>query len=80
PEKRKYGYYVFPLLERDKLIGRVDAQAKRAENLVAATRLWLEPKVKWSKARDEKFQSELVRQSRLCGVKGVDWNMSRIVN
>jgi len=80
PEKRKYGYYIFPLLERDKLIGRVDAQAKRKENTLHATKLWLEPGVKWSCTRDEKFRAELTRQSRLCRVKEVDWNASRIVS
>jgi len=80
PEKRKYGYYIFPLLERDRLIGRVDAQTKRKENTLAATKLWLEPKVKWSTTRDNKFRAELVRQSRLCGVKQVDWHTDRIVS
>lgn len=79
PEKRKYGYYIFPLLERDRLIGRVDAQTKRKEDTLTATKLWLEPKVKWSKARDEKLRAELIRQSRLCGVKEVDWSEDRIV-
>lgn len=80
PEKRKYGYYIFPLLERDRLIGRVDAQARRAEDTLIATRLWLEPKSRWSNTRDDKFSAELVRQARLCGVNQVDWDADRIVS
>ncbi len=80
PEKRKYAYYVFPLLERDKIIGRVDAQAKRAENTLVASKIWLEPKVKWSASRGKAFRAELVRQSRLCGVNDVDWSDARIVS
>ena len=79
PEKRKYGYYIFPLLERDKLIGRVDAQTKRKEDTLSVTKLWLEPRVKWSNARDKKFRAELNRQSRLCGVKSVDWDSARAI-
>ncbi|MDJ0612600.1 MAG: crosslink repair DNA glycosylase YcaQ family protein [Rhizobiaceae bacterium] len=79
PEKRKYGYYIFPLLERDKLIGRVDAQAKRKEDILTATKLWLEDGIKWSASRDEKFKAELIRQSRLCETKRVDWHKNRIV-
>ncbi len=80
PEKRKYGYYIFPLLERDRLIGRIDMQAKRADDTLVVTRLWLEPKVRWSAAKDAKLQSELVRQARLCNVKKIDWHPSRIVS
>ncbi len=79
PEKRKYGYYIFPLLERDRLIGRVDAQAKRADDSIIVSKLWLERKVKWSNTRDQKFHAELIRQSRLCDVKQVDWDRERIV-
>ncbi len=79
PEKRQYGYYVFPLLERDKLIGRIDCQAVRADNTLRVAKLWLEPKVKWSASRDEKLRAELVRQARLCAVEAVDWHRERIV-
>ena len=78
PEKRKYGYYVFPLLERDKLIGRADVQAKRADDCLVASKIWLEPGVKWSQSRDQKFQAELVRQARLCRLSMTDWHADRV--
>lgn len=68
PEKRKYGYYVFPLLDRDRLIGRIDCQARRAEDCIHVTRLWLEPKIRWSATRQARLESELLRQQRLCNV------------
>lgn len=80
PEKRQYGYYVFPLLERDKLIGRIDCQAARADDVIRVEKLWLEPKTRWSKTRDEKLLAELTRQSRLCDVKEIDWDDTRIVS
>ena len=78
-EKRKYGYYIFPLLERDRLIGRLDAQARRADDTIVGSRLWLERGVRWSNTRDDKLVGELVRQSRLCNVKEIDWDRGRIV-
>lgn len=33
-DKRQYGYYVFPLLERDKLVGRIDMKAFRDLSLI----------------------------------------------
>jgi len=74
PEKRQYGYYVFPLLEKDKLIGRIDCQARRADDCFYVTQIWLEAKTRWSHAKQDKLMAELSRQSRLCGVKNIVWN------
>ena len=72
-EKRRWGYYVFPLLEGDKIIGRIDMRAKRKEDILEIKSLWLEPRVKMSNARADRLQSELIRQARLGGVKKVVW-------
>ena len=72
-EKRRWGYYVFPLLEGDKLIGRIDMRAKRKEGILEVKSLWLEPKVKMSQARADRLESELIRQARLGGVDKVIW-------
>jgi len=72
--KRRWGYYVFPLLENDRLIGRIDMRADRIREALVVKRLWLEPKVKLSAARKERLEAELVRQSRLAGVTDVIWN------
>ena len=74
PEKRKYGYYVFPLLEKDKLIGRIDCQARRVDDCIYVTQIWLEDKTRWSRAKQEKLNAELARQARLCGVKNIVWD------
>ena len=47
--KRKFGYYVFPLLERDRMIGRIDMTARRDDDVLCVTGLWLEPKIKFTK-------------------------------
>lgn len=41
--KRRYGYYVLPLLCRGRLIGRVDAKAHRREGVLEARGVFLEP-------------------------------------
>ena len=72
-EKRKYGYYVFPILEKDRLIGRIDMRAHRPKNELQVKRLWLEDGVRLTPAREARLAAELIRQSRLGGVGKVVW-------
>lgn len=72
-EKRQWGYYVFPLLEGNRLIGRIDMRARRKESVLEVKRLWLEPRVKLSDSRRERIDAELIRQARLCKMKDVTW-------
>ena len=69
--KRRYGYYVFPLLEGDNLIGRIDMKHERDKGALAVKGLWLEPKVKLSPARKERLEAELERQRRFTGAERV---------
>ncbi len=71
--KREYGYYVFPLLESDRLIGRVDMKADRKAGLLDVKRLWLEKGVKPSAGRLERLEAELTRLARFAGVERVDY-------
>ncbi|MCA1440579.1 YcaQ family DNA glycosylase [Ensifer sp. IC4062] len=76
--KREYGYYVFPLIERDRLIGRIDMKADRKLGRLDVRRLWLEPGVRASSGRMEKLGSELDRIARFTGVEEINllegWN------
>ena len=69
--KRKYGYYVFPLMEGDAMIGRIDMKADRKADALTVKALWLEPKVRASKGRLERLEAELERQRRFAGVGAV---------
>ncbi|MBN8727929.1 MAG: YcaQ family DNA glycosylase [Xanthomonadales bacterium] len=40
--KRRYGYYVLPILHRGRLVGRLDAKAHRAEGVFEVKALYLE--------------------------------------
>lgn len=41
--KRKYGYYVLPILYGDRFIGRIEPKADRAANTLTVQHIWLEP-------------------------------------
>ncbi|THF51075.1 winged helix-turn-helix domain-containing protein [Allorhizobium terrae] len=69
--KREYGYYVFPLLEGDRLIGRIDMKANRKAQTLDVKRLWLEKGVKASTGRLEKLDAELQRLAKFTGVEKV---------
>jgi len=77
--KRRWGYYVYPLLEGDRFVGRCEVKADRAAGRLRVTGFWPEPKVKWGAARLEKLESELVRFARLAGIRDVDWDVARPV-
>src|SRR5262249_20181545 len=47
--KRKYGYYVFPLLEGARFVGRIDMKSERDKDRLAVKALWMEPRLSLSK-------------------------------
>jgi len=71
--KRQYGYYVFPLLEGDRLVGRIDMKADRKAGTLDVRRLWWEPKVRASAGRMERLEAELARLAKFTGVEDVRW-------
>jgi uncharacterized protein YcaQ len=71
--KRIWGYYVFPILEGDRFVGRIEIKADRKKSQLNVINFWPEPKVKWGPSRHEKLSSEIDRMRRFVGVKDVDW-------
>lgn len=71
--KRQWGYYVYPLLEGDRFVGRIEVKADRKAGRLNVLNLWYEPKVKWTSAREEKLDAELQRLARLVSVDDVVW-------
>ncbi|MEO0762531.1 MAG: crosslink repair DNA glycosylase YcaQ family protein, partial [Pseudomonadota bacterium] len=73
--KRRYGYYVFPVLQGDRLIGRLDA--RRAGQILEVRAFWPEAGVRMGKARIAGLVAELDRVRHLAGVDEVrfqaDW-------
>ncbi|MEQ8365710.1 MAG: crosslink repair DNA glycosylase YcaQ family protein [Roseicyclus sp.] len=58
---RKYGYYVFPILEGDRLVGRVDVAANRDSGCLHVRALWPERGQRWGKGRQARLEAELDR-------------------
>lgn len=72
-KKRQWGYYVFPLLEGSRFVGRLEVKADRAKSTLNVLNYWLEPGVAHTARRSEKLDAELLRFSRLAGLDSVIW-------
>ena len=70
--KRRYGYYVFPVLQGDRVIGRLDA--KRVGTALVVRAFWPETGVRMGKARTAGLLSELERVRSLACVDRVELN------
>ncbi|MBI4913338.1 MAG: YcaQ family DNA glycosylase [Acidobacteria bacterium] len=57
--KRVFGYYVLPLLEGERLVGRLDAKLHRDRDLLEVRGLWWEPGVKATTARRRSLREAL---------------------
>jgi uncharacterized protein YcaQ len=62
--QRKWGWYVCPLLHRDRLIGRIDASVKNTQLVVR--KLWLE-----RDADEKRVRDALERHAACCGCRTV---------
>lgn len=69
--KRRYGYYVFPVLQGDRFIGRIDA--KRQDRALRVVAFWPEAGVRMGKARMAGLLSELDRVRGLAGVDSIEF-------
>jgi len=75
--KRRWGYYVYPMLEGDRFIGRIELKADRAKNNLTVINIWLEDGINWTKARAGKLDQEITRFARFSDVTQIKWNCER---
>ncbi|RBI69963.1 winged helix-turn-helix domain-containing protein [Roseovarius sp. TE539] len=73
--KRHWGYYVYPLLEGDRFVGRCELKADRAAGWLAVTGFWPEHGVKWGPRRFAGLDADLRRLARLAGVSETRWEV-----
>ncbi|QKV19943.1 winged helix-turn-helix domain-containing protein [Oricola thermophila] len=71
-ERRVYGYYVFPVLRGDRMVGRIDMKADRNRDVLAVRRFWPEKGTRMSKAFLADLDAELDRIRRFSGVAGIE--------
>jgi len=69
--KRKFGYYVFPVMRGDRIVGRIDMKADREADRLAVRAFWPEQMVRVSKALLAQLEAELERIRRFAKVATV---------
>ena len=77
PAQRRWGYYVYPLLEGDRFVGRIELKADRGRKELRVTGFWPEPRVTWGNARHDRLASELGRFARLAGLRHILWDAAQ---
>ena len=70
--KRRYGYYVYPVLDGTRLVGRIEARARRERDRLCVEGWWPEPGSRPSATRARRIERELERFARLGGVGATD--------
>lgn len=70
--QRRFGYYVYPMLERDRLIGRIEMRRNRDTDTLEVLGLWPEPGVRLSRQRQARIERELDRWRRYAGLGRAD--------
>jgi uncharacterized protein len=69
--QRRFGYYVLPLLWRDRIVGRADLKSERARGELVVRMFHREPGVRASTALDEALDRALDRLRRVIGLERV---------
>lgn len=65
--QRRWGYYILPILEGERLVGRLDPKLRRDEGVLEIRQVWWEPGVRESKGRLAALEAAVERLARLTG-------------
>jgi len=71
--QRRFGYYVLPVLEGDRLVGRIDPKFERAEGLLKVRHVYWEPGVRATRERVKSLKEAAGRLASFIGAEGVEW-------
>lgn len=78
--KRRYGYYVFPVLEGTRMIGRIDMAASADRSRLSVRAFWPEAGVAMGRGRLQRLGDEIERLAVFSGCATVtyadDWTIS----
>ncbi|UWQ02345.1 winged helix DNA-binding domain-containing protein [Aliiroseovarius crassostreae] len=73
--QRKWGYYVYPLLEGARFVGRIELKADRNQGTLSVIGFWPEQGMRWGAQRRGKLEAELARFARFAGLERVTWHL-----
>lgn len=69
--RRKYGYYVLPVLERERFVGRLDARTDRERGALVVEKLFWEPGLRVTRTRRRGLALALENLAKRLGVGAV---------
>ncbi|MFI5316024.1 MAG: winged helix-turn-helix domain-containing protein [Myxococcota bacterium] len=70
--KRRYGYYVLPILEGDRFVGRLDPRRDRKRSALVVDAVWWEPRVRPTAARRRALARALEKLAARIGANSVE--------
>ena len=75
--QRRWGYYVYPLLDGDTFVGRIEVKGDRSAGQIEVTGFWPEPGLRWGAGRLSRLDGELAQFARLAGADTIIWTTPR---
>lgn len=76
-EKRQYGYFTLPVLQRGELIGRIDAKMHRRQGIFEIISFHPQAKVRFGKQRAQDLRQAITRSAKWHGAKQVTLGIFR---
>jgi len=71
--KRVWGYYVYPLLQGNKFIGRIELKADRKANRLDVVNFWQEEGAVWNDKQKIRLEAELKSFALLADIENINW-------
>lgn len=71
PPKRRWGYFVMPILEGETIVGRLDPKLHRDRGVLEVRGLWWEPGIRPTTARRRRLDEALARLATFVGATDV---------
>ena len=71
--KREFGYYVCPILEGERFIGRIELKSHREASRLIVKGLWLESGIILTKSLKKRIEDELNRWKNFMALNTVEW-------
>jgi uncharacterized protein YcaQ len=76
--KRKYGYYVLPIVHGDRVIGRLSPQFDRARNRLVIEAVYAEPGAPMTRAAARAINGAIHELAAFLGADAIDYDLKRV--